>query len=83
MTLPITEEWDQAFLRALPVVSTSIGVLSAVMGIMALRSRSLAQRVSYEDSQYLISVRYPGQWRDIREFVTPYTPEVQQIYQEV
>jgi len=83
MTLPNTEEWDQAFLRALPVVSTGIGVLSAVMGIMALRSRSLAQRVSYEDGQYLISVRYPGQWRDIREFVTPYTPEVQQIYQEV
>ncbi len=83
MTLPNTEEWDQAFLRALPVVSLGIGVLSTVMGIMALRSRSLAQRVSYEDSQYLVSVRYPGQWRDIREFVTPNTPEVQQIYQEV
>ena len=82
MTLPNTEEWDQAFLRALPVVSTGIGVLSAVVGIMALRSRSLAQRVSYEDSQYLVSVRYPGQWRDIREFVTPNAPEVQQIYQE-
>ncbi len=83
MTLPTTEEWDKAFLRALPVVSTGIGVISAIMGIMTLGSRSLARRVSYEDSQYLVSVRYPGQWRDIREFVTPYAPEVQQIYQEV
>ncbi|KKN08229.1 hypothetical protein LCGC14_1058780 [marine sediment metagenome] len=83
MTLPTAQEWDQAFYRTLPVVSTSIGVLSAVMGIMALRSSALAQRVAYEDGQYLVSVRYPGQWRDIREFITPYAPEVQQIYQEV
>ena len=81
-TLITTEEWDQAFLRALPVVSAGIGVLSAIMGIMALRSSSLAQRVSYEDGQYLVSVRYPGQWRDIREFVTPDAPGVQQIYQD-
>ena len=77
------KEWDRAFLRVLPVASLGIGVFSAAMGIMVLRSRPLAQRVSYEDSQYLVSVRYPGQWRDIREFITPYAPEVQQIYQEV
>ena len=83
MTLPNTEEWDQAFLHTLPVVSLGIGVLSTVMGIMSLRSRSLAQRVSYEDGQYLVSVRYPGQWRDIREFVQPDNPDVIAIYSEI
>lgn len=76
------EEWDRAFLRALPVISTGIGVISAVMGILALRSRSLAQRVYYEDSQYLVSVRY-GQWHDLRDFIQPGNPDVIDIYSEI
>jgi len=76
------EEWDKAFFRALPVVSAGIGVISAIMGIMSLRSRALAQRVAYEDSQYLVSVRYPGQWRDIREFIQPSNPDVVAVYSQ-
>ncbi len=79
----IEELWTQSFLRVLPVASLGLGVLSLSLTIMTLRSRSLAQRVSYEDSQYLVSVRYPGQWRNIREFVQPDNPDVIAIYSEI
>ena len=78
-----SEEWDRAFLRVLPVVSLGLGVISASMTIMTLRSRFLAQRVSYKDSRYLVSVRYPGQWRDIREFVQPSNPDVMAVYSQI
>ncbi|MBA7672285.1 hypothetical protein ES703_80460 [subsurface metagenome] len=77
------EEWNRAFLRVLPVASLGLGVSTAAMTVMSLRSRSLAQRVSYEDSQYLVSVRYPGQWRDIREFVQPSNPDVMAVYSQI
>ncbi len=78
------EELDRAFLRVLPVASVGIGTLSLAITIMALRRSSpLAQRVSYEDSQYLVSVRYPGQWHDIREFVQPSNPDVMAIYSQI
>lgn len=78
------EEWDRAFFRVLPVASLGLGVLSAAMTILTIqRASSQAQRVSYEDSQYLVSVRYPGQWRDIREFVQPSNPEVMAVYSQI
>jgi hypothetical protein len=40
-------------------------------------------RVYYEDGQYLIAVRYLGQWDDIRSFVQPESPDVVAIYSEV
>jgi len=45
-------------------------------------SRSLRQRVSYEDGQYLVSVRY-GAWHDLREFLTPGDPAVLAVYSQV
>lgn len=77
-----TEEWDRVFMRALPVVSTSLGAISIALGILAFRSGSMASRAYYHDSQYLISVRYPGQWNDIRDFVQPTNPDVVAIYRQ-
>lgn len=78
----IAEEWDRAFLRTLPIISTGLGVISIAVGIMALRSRTMASRVYHEDDSYLVSVRYPGQWHDIRDFVQPANPDVVNIYHQ-
>ncbi|MBA7676460.1 hypothetical protein ES703_84701 [subsurface metagenome] len=78
------EEWDRIFDRLMPVFSIGTGALSITLAIMALRRSSpLGRRVYSEDGRYLVSVRYPGQWHDLREFVTPYDPEVQEIYSHI
>jgi len=78
------EEWDRAFELTLPVISTGISVLSVALAIIALtRFSPLGRRVYSEDGRYLVSVRYPGQWHDLREFVTPCDPEVQEIYSHI
>jgi len=41
-----------------------------------LLSRSPGQRAYSENGQYLVAVRYPGQWHDIRDFVQPTDPDV-------
>jgi len=40
-------------------------------------------RVYLNDSQFLVSVRYPGQWEEIRTFVRPNDPNVLSKYQEL
>ncbi|GAJ01198.1 unnamed protein product, partial [marine sediment metagenome] len=71
------EEWDRLFDRLMPVVSVGIGGLSIALTIMAfMRSSPLGQRVYYQDGQYLVSVRYPGQWHSLQDFVQPNNPDV-------
>lgn len=78
------EEWNRAFLRALPVVSLGLGVFSAAMTILTLqRYGPLGQKVFYEDGQLLVSVRYPGQHYDLRSFVIPDDPAVQEVYSQI
>lgn len=43
----------------------------------------LGSRVQYRDGQYLVSVRYPGQWNEIREFVQPDNPDVIAVYSQI
>lgn len=67
----------------MPTASLTVGILSVVLATIALtRPRTLAQRVYYEDGQYLVSVRY-GQWHDLREFVTPEDPAVLAVCSQV
>lgn len=76
------EEWNRAFVRALPVVSLGVGVFSAAIAILSLQHYGTStQRVYSQDGTYLVNVRY-GQWRDIREFVQPNNPQVQTIYSQ-
>jgi len=68
----------------MPVISTGIGVLSVTLAAMALmRSSPLGQRIFYQDGQYLVSVRFPGEWDDIRSFVQPSNPDVLAVYSEI
>lgn len=79
----VEEEWNRLFERAVPIFSAGIGMLSLTLGIIALRSRSsVARRAYYHDGSYLVSVRFPGQWNDIRDFVQPANPDVVAIYHQ-
>jgi len=54
-----------------------IGIGTAVVIAIGLSGRALTgRRVYAQDGQYLVSVRYPGQLNDIREFVQPSNPDV-------
>ncbi|GAJ22157.1 unnamed protein product, partial [marine sediment metagenome] len=61
----------------LPLVGVATGVI--VVFAVAVRAFTFGRRV-YQDGQYLISVRYPGQWHDLREFVQPDNPDVLAAY---
>ena len=50
--------------------------------MLPLLSRLSGQRVYYEEGQYLVAVRYPGQWHELREFVQPSNPDVLAIYSQ-
>ena len=76
------EKWDRAFELTIPLVSVGIGILSLAITIMTVRAQSLAQRVYYHDSQYLVSVRR-GQWYDLRDFVQPDNPDIIAILAQI
>ncbi|MBA7712193.1 hypothetical protein ES703_121163 [subsurface metagenome] len=83
VALITTKEWNRAFEYIVPTVSLGVATLSVVLGIMALRRASpLGQRAYHLDGQYLVSVRYPGQWQDLQDFVQPDNPDVLAIYQQ-
>jgi hypothetical protein len=42
-----------------------------------------APKVHYQNREYLVSVRSPGEWYELREFIDPLDPNVQQIYRQV
>lgn len=82
--MAIQEEWDRLFLNLMPVVSTGIGCLSLIIGVLALqRVGSPGRRAYHLDGQYMVSVRYPGQWHDIRQFIQPDNPDVLAIYSQI
>jgi len=79
----LEEEWDRAFELTVPMVSAGIGALSVVVGVLALRAiRPLGQRISY-DGQCLVSVRYPGQWHLLTDFIQPNSPDILAVLSEV
>ena len=52
--------------------------------VMALqRFSSPGKRIYYSDGGYMVSVRYPGQWHDIRDFVQPHNPDVVAVYRQI
>jgi len=36
-------------------------------------------KVHYDDSQVLVSVRSPGEWHELREFIQPANPDILRI----
>lgn len=59
-------------------IGTVVVVLIAVMGRVFTERRAYAQ----QDGQHLVSVRYPGQSNDIREFVQPQNPDILAVYHQ-
>lgn len=45
-------------------------------------SHSPSQRAYYQDGQYLVAVRYPGQWHNLQDFVQPHNPDVLAVYSQ-
>ncbi|MBA7680434.1 hypothetical protein ES703_88750 [subsurface metagenome] len=80
----ITKEWNRAFELTVPIVAAGLEALAASLAIIALRrvTSPLGQRAYYEDGQWMVNVRYPGQWNDIREFVQPDNPDVLAVYSQ-
>ncbi|GAI41330.1 unnamed protein product [marine sediment metagenome] len=61
----------------------AIGIGTVVIVGIALLGQALTgRRVYAQDGQYLVSVRYPGQFNDIREFVQPQNPDVLAVYSQ-
>ena len=61
----------------------AIGIGTGAVVLIAVLGRVFTgRRVYAQDGQYLVSVRYPGQLNDIREFVQPSNPDVLAIYSE-
>ncbi|MBA7645128.1 hypothetical protein ES703_52881 [subsurface metagenome] len=59
-----------------PVAISTVGVV--VFAVLAQTFVS-GRRAFYQDGQYLVNVRYPGQFNDIRSFVQPDNPDVMAI----
>lgn len=55
----------------------------AVAAVSAVSRLFSGVRVWYKDGQYLVSVRRPGEWHDIRDFVQPGSPAVVALYSQL
>ncbi|GAI99403.1 unnamed protein product, partial [marine sediment metagenome] len=62
---------EEVFKGLLPVIGVGTVVILVFAGLV--RAFAMGRRV-YEDGQYLVSVRYPGQWHGLRDFVQPGNP---------
>ena len=60
-----------------------IGIGTAVVVAIGLAGAAFTRRRVYaQDGQYLVSVRYPGQRHDLREFIQPDNPDVLAVYSQ-
>lgn len=74
----MAEKEDVEVLKSL-LLPIGIGTAVIVVGTLLVRVFALGRRV-YQDGQYLVSVRFPGQRHDIRSFVQPDNPDVVAVY---
>jgi len=77
----MAEKEDVEVLKAL-LLPVGIGTAVIVVGTLLVRVFALGRRV-YQDGQYLVSVRFPGQRHDIRSFVQPDNPDVVAVYFQI
>jgi NO-binding membrane sensor protein with MHYT domain len=88
-------DWDNVFFATMAVASVVVGAIGVALVLtlrpqssagelvnQALGSTPLSvaiPKVHYQNNEYLVSVRDPGEWRELREFVQPYNPAVRNI----
>jgi len=74
---------DKEELELLKGMLPAIGIGTAAVVLIAVLGRVFtARRAHYQGGQYLVSVRYPGQRHDLREFVQPSNPDVVAVYSQ-
>ncbi len=74
---------EKGELEIIKGILPAVGIGTVFVVAMALVGRALTERRVYaQDGQYLVSVRYPGQLNDIREFVQPHSPDVVAVYSQ-
>lgn len=78
-----TEEWNKMFFELTPVVGGFISLLSLGIGITSLSTRRIQGQGFQQDGKYLVNVRFPGQWYDLRDFVQPDNPDVMNVLSQV
>ena len=60
------------------------GACFGIIGLVAIeRLLQVNIRVRYTDDRYLVAVRYPGVWHEIREFIQPDNPDVIAVYSQI
>ncbi len=74
---------DKEELEIIKGILPVVGIGTVIVVAIAFLGRVLTERRAYaQDGQYLVSVRYPGQLNDIREFVQPHNPDVVAVYSQ-
>lgn len=65
------------------VGAVSTLMVGGVVKVLTGRAVIASSRVNYQNGEYLVAVRGPGEWHDVREFVQPNNVDVQAIYQQI
>ncbi len=73
---------DEKELKIVKGLLPLIGIGTVIVVVIGILGRTLTGRRVYQDGQYLVSVRYPGQLNDIREFVQPDNPDVVAVHSQ-
>ena len=83
------EDWNNVYVIVMPLLGIAISAVGVAISVLRLRQGEAAgvgslelptgiavdiPRVHYQDSQILLSVRNPGEWQEIREFIRPDDP---------
>lgn len=64
------------------LVPVGIGTALIVGYAVLVQAFAFGRRV-HQNGQYQVSVRYPGQWHDLRQFVQPDNPDVIAVYSQI
>ena len=83
------EDWNSVYVIVIPLFGIAISALGVALSVMRFRQGEAVgvgslelptgiavdiPRVHYQDGQILLSVRSPGEWQEVREFVRPDDP---------
>ena len=78
--MTVKEDKGELVKGILPVLG--LGTAIIVVFAVLVRALALGQRV-YQNGQHLVSVRFPGQWHDLRDFVQPSNPDILAVYSQL
>ncbi|MBA7558684.1 hypothetical protein ES708_00291 [subsurface metagenome] len=67
---------DKEELKLIKGLLPMVGIGTVAVVAIAVMGRVFTGRRVYAQDGHLVSVRYPGQWHDLREFVQPDNPDV-------